>query len=249
MYVTTIGEENPGSAVFIWLHGWGQDHKAMHRIASLFKLDGKHYLFDLPGFGKSPNPPTGAGTADYADILANKIKSLGTGPFIFIGHSFGGRVSVQMAARHAALVDKIILIAGAGIPKDRSISYKAKAYSLRWLGKVLRLTDKLLKTKFRSAYSQRFGSTDYKAAGDLRPTFVRVVNENLTEQARSVNCPTLLIYGSEDTETPPEIGKKYQAVLPNAQLQIMNGFGHLDILDRGAYQCQAVIKSFLKKTM
>ena len=72
------------------------------------------------------------------------------------------------------------------------------------------------------------------------------VNEDLSAAARKTQCPTLLIYGSEDTETPPEIGRKYETLIPIARYEELPGYGHNDILSRGAYQCEALIKAFLK---
>ncbi len=231
---------------YVWLHGWGQTHASLSRLAQLYEKKAKHYLFDLPGFGQSANPDVGAGTADYADMLATELHTVTDKACIFIGHSFGARVAVQMAARHPSLVKAIIIIGGAGLQRKRSVLFKIRSFGLKSLGKLARISDALLKTHLRQVFSDRFGSADYKAAGDLRPTFVRVVNEDLSEQARSAGCPVLLIYGSQDRETPPEIGLKYSDLMPNAHYCELAGFGHLDILDRGSYQCQALIDDFLK---
>lgn len=237
---------NSEDAVYVWLHGWGQTHTSLSRLAQLFSSLGKHYLFDLPGFGKTANPKAGSGTADYADMLTKELDKITDRPCILIGHSFGARVAVQMAALHPDRVQAIILIGGAGLQRKRSIAYKTRAIVLRFLGKLARLCDSLFKSNLRQAYTNKFGSSDYKSAGDLRPTFVRVVNEDLITEAKSINCPALLLYGAEDNETPPEIGRKYEALIQNSQYHELTGFGHLDILDRGAYQCQALITDFLK---
>ncbi len=114
------------------------------------------------------------------------------------------------------------------------------------MGKIARFTDTFFKTDFRTAYVQKFGSADYKNAGPLRQTLVSAVTENLIAQARNVRCPALLIYGSEDTDTPPEIGKKYETLIPVARYEELKGYNHHDILTRGSYQCEAIIKAFLK---
>lgn len=244
MHHITFGTDEGDT--FVWLHGWGQSHGSLSRLAQLFKGSGKHYLFDLPGFGKSAKLADGAGTLDYADRLAKELKAISDRPCILIGHSFGGRVAVQMAAHHGDHVKAIILIGGAGLQRRRSLTHKIRAFALRTLGKLARLCDNLFKSNFRQAYSNKFGSADYKEAGDLRQTFVRVVNEDLSKEAQSAKCPALLIYGAEDNEAPPEIGRKYESLMQSAVYHEIEGFGHLDILDRGAYQCQALITDFLK---
>ncbi|NVJ99533.1 MAG: alpha/beta hydrolase [Alphaproteobacteria bacterium] len=239
-------ELGEGEQSFVWLHGWGQESGSLKRLASLFAAKGVHRLYDQPGFGKTPMLEEGAGTADYADALAKELEGFNGGPFVFVGHSFGGRVSVQMAARHPHLVKAIILIGGAGLQRHRSVAFKLRALVLRSLGRLARLSDKLFKTNYRAAYVERFGSADYKNAGDLRQTFVKVVNENLVTEAKSVRCPALLLYGEDDTEAPSEIGRKYENLMPIARFTELKGFNHWDILTRGAYQCEALIGSFLE---
>ncbi len=238
----TIGSNG---ASIIWLHGWGQDHTAFSRLAGLFSNTFRNRLFDQPGFGKTPITLVGNGTREYAEELASILE--GTGPHVFVGHSFGVRVSIQLAALHPEMVAGIIGIAGAGLQKKRSIGFKLRAKSLQTWGKTTRIIDRLLGTKMRPRFEQRFGSADYRNAGDLRPTLVKVVNEDLSREAQRVTCPVCLIYGAMDTETPPEFGERYQRLMKNAQFHSLEGYDHWDILTRGAYQCEAVIKRFLEK--
>ena len=235
-----------GQPIFLWLHGWGQDRNSLMRLAKLFEKRGKHVLLDLPGFGESPMLDKGAGTKDYADAVVAWLGQNGlNSPCIILGHSFGARVATQIAAHYPNSVNKLVYLAGAGLKRKRSIGFKVRAIYLKILGKMSRLFDKLFKTTYYQTYATKYGSRDYKAAGDLRPTFVKVVNENLIAEAESINQPALLIYGSNDNEAPPEIGKKYASLMKNAQYHELQGYGHLDILDRGAYQCQALINAFL----
>jgi pimeloyl-ACP methyl ester carboxylesterase len=232
-----------GEQTLIWLHGWGQNHTAMYRIARLFKADHKNRLFDQPGFGKTPIIKHG-GTEEYADALAAQLEN--GKPHIIIGHSYGGRVAIQMAARHPEKVKAVILISGAGIPRKRSIKFKVRAFILRSIGQGARLADSIFNSNLREQYSNRFGSNDYRNAGELRTTFVKAVTENLTIVAKQIKAPTLLIYGSDDTETPPEIGQKYEDAITIARYEELEGFNHWDILDRGAYQCEALIRKFFQ---
>lgn len=234
-----------GKPSFIWLHGWGQDLHAFDKLHSLLNSIGVHRRFDQPGFGKTPHMEGDPGTQHYADTLAEILRD--TGPHIFIGHSFGVRVSMQMAARHPELVQGIVGIAGAGLKRKRSLWFKIRATYYRTLGKLARISDRLLGTKLRARFEARFGSNDYKNASVLRGTFVKVVNEDLSEQANKAQCPACLIYGSDDTETPPEFGKRYAAMINNAEFHELAGFDHWDIMTRGAYQCEAIMKRFIQK--
>jgi pimeloyl-ACP methyl ester carboxylesterase len=72
-----------------------------------------------------------------------------------------------------------------------------------------------------------------------------VIREDLTSQARQVACPTLLIYGARDTETPPEIGERLRKLIPNSELAVLEGFTHNSILSEGRHQVAVRIRRFL----
>jgi len=233
-----------GAENLVWLHGWGASRMAFQRIAALFQNIGKNKLYDLPGFGETPILFEGAGTSDYADSLAAQLDK--NKRHVLIGHSYGGRVAVQLAAKHPKLVKAIILIGVPGLPRKRSIVFKLKAAWLKTLGKAARISDRLFHTKYRDIYITRFGSEDYRNAGDMRGTLVSAVKENLGAHAREIKCPALLLYGNGDNEAPPEIGKRYETLIAVSRYVELKGYDHHDILTRGAYQCEALIKSFLK---
>jgi pimeloyl-ACP methyl ester carboxylesterase len=190
-------------------------------------------LIDFPGFGQSPPPPVAWGTAEYSDMCASLIDKYRHGKkVIWAGHSFGGRIGIQLAARHPRLLDGLCLIASAGLPR-RPIE-------------ALRLRLRLLAFHTRKAatsplnwdagrFKARFGSVDYRKEGPLRGVFVNVVNENLTDVAQMIQCPTLLIYGQHDIVTPPEMGERLSRLIPRAELSVLADQDHHSLLGRGRH--------------
>lgn len=231
----TLGQ---GDTDLVWLHGWGQTHAALAPLAKILERHGRHRLIDLPGFGQTPRLADGAGSAAYAAWLSDMLGAK-TRRRILLGHSFGVRVAVQLAAREPDAVDALVLIAGAGLKRQRPWSWYMRARALTLLGRLARLTGR------HEAFRRRFGSADYKAAGALRGTLVAVVNEDLSEQARAVRCPVLLLYGAQDEATPPQLGERFAALMPDARLKIYPHLGHLDILSRGAQLVAHAIETFL----
>ncbi|WP_394838383.1 alpha/beta fold hydrolase [Pendulispora rubella] len=68
---------------------------------------------DLPGFGQSEKPPPARyayGFQAFAESLVDVIAALGLGPISICGHGMGGSVALTLAARHHALVDKLVLV-------------------------------------------------------------------------------------------------------------------------------------------
>ena len=227
----------------IWGHGWGQSSAAFVPLAEALKPFASSTLIDFPGFGKSALPPAFWGTAEYADAVAQWLHHQSYGPLVWIGHSFGGRVGIQLAARHPQLLAGMVLIAAAGLPRQRTILQQIRFSFRRTFFKTAKrfLRERPQLERLR----QRMGSADYRSAGALRPILNRVVSEDLTDVARKVPCPTLLIYGKEDTETPPDMGQRLKALIPRSELSVLDGFGHLSILNEGRHQVALRIRKFL----
>lgn len=232
-------EGKPGP-LFLWGHGWGQTHKSFLPLLESLKNFGTHIAFDFPGFGESSLPEDDFGTAEYADLIAAFIEEKKIGPVIWVGHSFGGRVGLQLASRHPQCITTIIHIAGAGLPRKRKLLTKVKVFTYKFLKRV-GFSSEIL--------SKKFGSSDYQNAGKLRPVFIKVVNEDLTEQASKVECPALLIYGENDTETPPEIGIRLEKIISNTKLIILEGQDHYSVLGEGKHKVAAIISKHLKEVL
>lgn len=231
----------------VWAHGWGQSGAAFRPLAEAFAGSAENLLLDLPGFGASPVPPETWGTADYADAAAELLANLP--PIkrtIWIGHSFGCRVGVQLAARHPGLLDAMVLIAAAGLKRKRSpleqARFGARRLAFRGLKRFYALTG-----RDAAPLAARFGSADYRNAGPLRPVFVRAVNEDLGEVARTVTCPVLLVFGRNDTETPPDMGERYAALMGAARLVVLDHQDHYSVLGDGRHAVIKQIADFIKR--
>jgi len=229
--------------VVIWGHGWGMDHKSLEAIALPLKHVAMHYIVDFPGFGDSPIPSAAWAPEDYADLMATFIGTLNNKSILWVGHSFGCRVGVHIASRHPALLSAMCLIAAAGLPRKRPfykhIYFKFRIALYKFLKKVtkLGLSETWLKSKF--------GSADYRNAGILRDILVKTVNENLTHAATLVECPTTLVFGADDDQTPPEMGERYHKLISGSEFIQLEGYDHYSILTSGRHQIARFIKSII----
>jgi len=245
--VDRLGEPS-GRFHFVWGHGWGQNRDAMKGLAqSLFAL-GTHDFLDFPGFGASPRPEATWTTADYADLVHRWLADNTTGaPVVWVGHSFGGRVGIQLAARHPDAVSHVALIAAAGLPRQRSAIEQARLKGRVWTYKALKRLAPLAGIS-EDDLRRKFGSADYQSAGALRDIFLEVIREDLTDQARRITCPVQLIYGGADTETPPEIGRRLEGLIPTARLTVLDGLDHYSVLGDGRHQVAKRLKTWLEET-
>src|SRR4029078_9662753 len=128
------------------------------------------------------------------------------------------------AARHPDKVRGLFLIAAAGIPRHRNfrelLVRRARRVAFRTAMLAVREEDA------RERLRMKFGSADYRPAGALRPTFVKVVSGHLSDIAATIRCPVRLVYGENDRETPPEIGHRLQSMIPGRELAVLKGQDH-----------------------
>ena len=204
------------------LHGWRRD-RADFRLV----LDGLDAVaLDLPGFGASPPPPEAWGSADYAKAVLPVLDELAAPPVV-VGHSFGGRVAVHLAA---AAPDRLGALVLTGVPSlVRRETPPAKS-PLRF--RVARALHRrgLVSDDRLEALRRQYGSEDYRAAsGVMRDVLVRLVNEDYEEQLAAISCPVELVWGDTDTAAPLADAERAAARLADAHLTVVPGAGHLTV--------------------
>lgn len=231
----------------MWAHGWGQSHQAWNNFIDTFQNKAHHIALDFPGFGAAPVPPEDWGTEDYAQGVVDWMNQENLPPVIWIGHSFGCRVGTQVASRHPNKIKAMAFIAGAGLRKKFPFWKRAYFFTRIRLFKILRHL--LPEGELKKKVMVYFGSADYNAAGSLRKVFVRIVNEDLTEQAKNISCPVKLMYGSEDDETPPDFGERYQSLMQNAELHILEGQDHYSLIQNGRHQVIKILNDFITQVI
>jgi pimeloyl-ACP methyl ester carboxylesterase len=210
-------------------------------------------LIDLPGFGLSPLPPEasneggGWGTLDYAERIKRFLDQSGITCCVIVGHSFGGRISVQLASRYPGLIKGVVLIGSHGLKRKRMPVEELRIRAIKLLGATAKKLDGALGTRlFAHYFAPRFGSADYKAAGELRKTLVKTVNEDLSLEAAAIKAPTLLLWGEDDQQTPLDLAHSFHGLIANSELHIFPKKGHEPFSDVGAHLMAKYIETFLR---
>ena len=244
LFYTVEGEGMP----VILMHGWGCNHSTLKSIEAQLTPGFKVYNVDFPGFGGSNEPSDVWGVEEYTSLIEEFARQEHIESPILLGHSFGGRVGILFASRNK--VHKLILVDAAGVKPRRSLRYYYKVYSYKAIKHALLffLGKKRGETALNS-YRAKVGSSDYSNASPMmRAILSKVVNEDLKSVMPKIACPTLLIWGANDTATPLADAKIMEKLIPDAGLVSFDGVGHYSFLEN-PYQFAAVLKSFLSKDM
>lgn len=217
-------EQGAGPSVLL-LHGWKDNLRTFDPLLAVLGTAFRIVRLDLPGFGGSESPKTPWRVGEYARFVRHFCDKLGVRPDIVIGHSFGGRVAIRGYADGVLTPEKLVLMASAGIAKHRTLRNRLP-YLVAKVGKAaLSVFPYAVRERFRSKLYKKIGS-DYKEAGKLRKTFLMATHEDLSEAARKINAPTLLIWGTTDSATPLLDGKRYAELISGSRLEVIEGAGH-----------------------
>jgi pimeloyl-ACP methyl ester carboxylesterase len=109
---------NPDSPPMLFVHGWGCDHTALAPQAEFFRRSHRVVSVDLRGHGKSDAPHQDYTMAAFADDLAWLCTELALTKPVVVGHSMGGNVALELAARYPGIPASIVLIDSLVLPRQ-----------------------------------------------------------------------------------------------------------------------------------
>lgn len=227
----------------LFVHGWPHDRRLWAGQTSGLVTQARVIAPDLRGFGESS--VAGPLTIDrHADDLAALLAAAGVSRAVVCGLSMGGYVALALLRRHRALVRGLILTstrATADSPearekRERLIAFVRERGVAQLAGRQLRAM--IGRTTFDSRPDVRESLRDLMAAapmegviGGLRAMAARA---DSTDLLPSIDVPTLVVGGAEDTFTPPDELRALADGIPGARLELIDGCGHACAYERPA---------------
>jgi 2-hydroxymuconate-semialdehyde hydrolase len=227
----------------------------------------KHYRVlapDLAGCGYSGPVKEGRHSVEiWSRQLEELLDALHLRNVYLVGSSAGGAVAVDFAARHADRVTKLVLV-GSVNPFSRRVVLLSSMYASTGL------PDTLLKLLVEAApmllpwlFAHRYYAKASRITPETLPGFVQplsvektvpmlrdVISEwqprRMLQQLPRLVMPTLLVWGAEDKLVPPSCIPELQAVLPNAQVEMISETGHL-VFEECPEEFNEILLRFLSK--
>ena len=211
----------------IGVHAWTS---CFDQLAERFTV----HVPDLPGWGASDRPEWARNVRDIAVLAGALLDALDLDGTSILGLGFGGYVAAELATVAQARIDRLTLVGAMGVkPAEGEI-----------LDQFLVNHQDYVRQGFASSegFEAHFGEEpelEQLMTWDLsREMTTRVTwkpymhNAALPHLLPTVQTPTLLVWGSEDRIVPLEAGRMYEAALPNARLELVDGAGHWLELER-----------------
>jgi pimeloyl-ACP methyl ester carboxylesterase len=157
---------------------------------------------------------------NYVEWLRTHV---GSGPVILIGHSNGGRIALAFTAKYPDVVGRLILLDSSGIASKGLKVVKREVFRIvAKIGRMLVNSERLRTLLYKLARV-----ADYrKATPEMQQTMANLLSVDLSLVLHTIPCPTLLIWGAQDTTTPLSDGKILHAGINGSRMIVIEGARH-----------------------
>ena len=230
LHYTAYGSGPP----LVLVHGLAGSTRWWRRNIQALSPHFRVYLVDLPGFGLSGK---GKSLEELTGVLPYWLDIMGLDSVHLVGHSMGGYLTLHLAAMYPDRINRLCLIDSVGVP--------IRARLGNMIGRVLNSIQHSSLTFIPTVIS------DGLRAGiphliDLTKEIVEVDARDLLPK---VQATTLILWGTRDVITPPQLGLEMAEKIPNATFRFVPRAGHNAMADRPKLVNEYLLEFFYRQTL
>jgi 2-hydroxymuconate-semialdehyde hydrolase len=254
-YLEAGSRENP---TVILLHGSGPGVTGYANWRLLMpQLENDFHVLapDVIGFGYTDHPEGYEyNMTNWLKFTCDFMNAVGVSKAHFVGNSFGGALSLAMAARHPERVDRFVMMGAAGIRFEMTEGlrevwgYKPSVEAMRSLMSIFAYRQDLVSEEIiQSRYEASIRPGYQEAYEQLFPEPMQEKLDGLSlpeEEIAKISHPALLVHGREDVIVPMENSIKGHKLLKNSELHIYGECGHWTQVEKPQAFAQ-LVKNFL----
>lgn len=225
---SVVSPKKPRGTLLL-LHGWRSNSSIWSPILTgLVDNNYTVYCLDLPGFGKSETPQKPFTLDDYTMIVKEFLRKLAINNLTLVGHSFGGAVAIKTSILIPDSIKALVLIDSSGIRKT-SASIEGKKIMAKILKPVFSL---YFMQGIKKAIYRLIEAEDYIVTPELKATYLNILKDNLSSELPKIKQKTLLIWGSNDKNTPVQHARLMHQSILQSKLEILSNAGHFSFIDK-----------------
>jgi pimeloyl-ACP methyl ester carboxylesterase len=186
-----------------------------------------------PGFGDSGDDPTFTDLHDYVMHYLELFDALQLERFNLVGLSLGGYLAAKFASEHGHRVRKLGLIAPAGMIDPMNPILDLLAVPGEQVPPLLVSNFEVLKKRLPEKPDLDFMGERYREASTVaRLLWERPGDPKFMRYLHRIKMPTMIVWGDEDKVIPVQQAETWRRFIPDADIKIFKGAGHLVHLER-----------------
>jgi pimeloyl-ACP methyl ester carboxylesterase len=266
MNIVDMNRDCPGTPL-IFIHGLSGCWQNWLEQLPHFARDNRVIAVDLPGFGQSEMPVEEISISGYADAIDALMFELGIDAAQIIGNSMGGFIGAELAIQHAARVERLVLVAAAGlsiesIRTERTTGLRHRAENILFFGLghiASRSHQVALRARLRHALLLIVAAHPAKLPGPLaaqqvlgsgKPGFSDALEAMcrypLRDRLEKIHCPTLVVWGDKDRLVPVKDASIFDELIPDSRKIVYKDTGHVSMMERPA-RFNEDVRAFLEE--
>jgi pimeloyl-ACP methyl ester carboxylesterase len=230
-------ETRSGTApVLVFLHYWGGSRRTWGPVLTRLHPHQAFVNYDQRGWGDSADAPGPYDLRRLADDAQSVVDALGSGDYVLVGHSMGGKVAQALAARGPAGLAGVVLVAPAPAAPVGSTEQLQQltmhAYDDEQT--VQQGIDQMLAHRPLPADLRRQIVEDSLRAGEeARLAWPRYgLAQDVSAGLREIDVPVLVLAGDHDRVEPPAVlAERLLPLIPSATMTVLEDTGHLSPLE------------------
>jgi pimeloyl-ACP methyl ester carboxylesterase len=209
-------KEGNGNKTLLFLHGLSSNSDAWSKNIETLSKNHTCIALDLPGYGKSSKPKVNYTPTFFADVVYQFLQKLKLKNVVLVGHSMGGQASIKMAVQYPEVIDKLILVAPAGLEQftktegdmirniytSEMVKYTTdeqirKNYALNFYKQpedVSKMIEDRINIKSSSDFDAHCEAIVKSVSG--------MIDDPVFENLKDINQKTLVIFGKNDMLIP-----------------------------------------------
>ncbi len=248
IYASDTGQGiDPGKETIVFLHGSGLSHIVWSLTEQFFSNKNFNVLsIDLPGHGNSDGPCLDS-IEKIADWLEQVFITLNLEKLTLVGHSQGCLEILEYASKYKNRLKKIVFIGGSNkMPVHPDLIDLAKNGDSDAVKLMMKWGYEGSKKFIGGNPVEKIIQSPRDIREILAVDLVACNNyKNGTDAAKSIECPSLFIFGSLDKMVNLELGKKFSNLVKNSTVHVIEDCGHMIMIEK-VFEMRDKILEFLK---
>ena len=164
-----------------------------------------------------------------------------------LGNSLGGHVALIHTLKHPERIKSLILTGSSGLFENGMGDSYPKRSDYEYIKKKTELTFYDPKTATKELVDEVYSITNNRLkAIKIIALAKSAIRNNLGEELNQIKQPTLLVWGNNDTITPPFVAREFNKLIPNSELHFVDKCGHAPMMEVPD-EFNAILHKFLKK--